>query len=147
MLNKHHQFKSDTILQMLVQLSWQSRCFVSIRSGVQIRPPAPRNQDGCHRYNLQHRVKDMTEISSLPWSLAEKAYTIISILPSALDNYIQVAEPTKTATGVTSFVTLYIEWWPSGKARDFDSCIPLVQIQPILPCGNDFPSAVSFSFL
>ena len=42
----------------------------------------------------------MTEISSLPWSLAEKAYTIISILPSALDNYIEVAQPTKTAMGL-----------------------------------------------
>ena len=42
----------------------------------------------------------MTEVSSLPWSLAEKAYAIIIILPSALDNYVEVAEHTKTAMGL-----------------------------------------------
>lgn len=71
-----------------------------LKFSVQSRVPAPRNQDGCHRYNLLHGVEDMTEISSLPWSLAEKAYAIISILPSALDKYIEVAEPTKTAMGL-----------------------------------------------
>lgn len=71
--------------------------FCNAKFSVQSRVPAPRNQDGCRRYNLQHGVEDMTEISSFPWSLAEKAYAIISMLLSALDKYIEVAEPTKTA--------------------------------------------------
>ena len=88
----------------------------------------------------------MTEISSLPWSLAEKAYTIISILPSALDNYIEVAEPTKTAMGLQFRNPVYCGM---VKLVSHRILAPGFWVRSLIPqpCGNDFPSAVSFSFL